>query len=59
MWEPLIWPLAIGPTVWMTSVNAKGRKNRISKVFFTFYIIGALFTLGIYMELGDKQTKKY
>lgn len=47
MWEPLIWPLAIGPTVWMTSAHAKGRRNSISNVFFTFHIIGALFTVGI------------
>lgn len=47
MWEPLIWPLAIGPTVWMTSANAKGRKNRVNEKFFAFHITVALFILGI------------
>lgn len=52
-----MWPLAMGPTVWMASVIEK-EKNRISKLFFTFHIIGTLFQEFV-LEPEDTQAKKY
>jgi hypothetical protein len=52
-----MWPLAIGPTVWMTS--AKAKKNRVSEALCAFHTTGALFILDISIGPVDRQAKKY